>query len=606
MKKKIFLSLVLLLTALSLSAVPARPGRYRFTQPDGSTVLLNRHGDEWNHWLTDEQGRTVTKGADGYYHPLSDIQAVTLRRRAAVQSRAMKGRRDAQTAGTHMASGQKHFLVVLVEFPDRAFSTADAKTAFNNLMNQKGYDANGATGSARDYYYENSQGSFEPVFDVYGPVTVSHEMAYYGGNDENGRDKRPAEAVWEAVQLLDGQIDFSQYDNDSNGVVDLVFMYYAGYGEADSSDEDSIWPHQWNLSYGGLSLTMDGKRVDAYACSNELIGSGSRADTMVGIGTACHEFGHAVGLPDFYDTDFATNGFAAGTFNFSVMSGGNNCNDDRTPPYFSIVERIMLGWLDQSALQEIPKSGDYTLGPVQNNVAYMTPTDQEGEYFVYECRSDYGWDAYAPAHGLIVYHVDQSARKVYTARHGNVVASELWSEWPVTNSVNENGSHPCHYIVSAADQNDLKYGYRYIESRAGYFFDPDSEGLAANIPFPGAKNETSYTAISWNGVDSSVSLSNISYSGGQVSFTATVQNPYALDYFSIKNPGNGSYMAGTSFPLALNEVANHPYTSVEWRLDGTKVTGSTVTLTAGAHTVEAVISLQDGKRQIVTLELKVN
>ena len=359
MKKKILLSFVLLLTALSLSAVPVRPGRYPFTQPDGSTVLLARHGDEWGHWLTDEQGRVVARDADGYYRPVSASKVQSMRRQAAAR-RAEARRHQQHRAGEHIAFGQKRFLVVLVQFPDRAFETADARAAFSNLMNESAYSIDGSYGSARDYYYDNSYGVFEPVFDVYGPVTVSQEMAYYGGNDSNGYDKHPEEAVYEACRLLDAEVDFSRYDNDNDGQVDLVFMYYAGYGEADGGDEDTIWPHQWGLSQAGVSLALDGKTVDSYACSNELVGTGSRSGRMVGIGTACHEFGHALGLPDFYDTDYDTNGIAGGLVEFSLMDAGSYNNDGYCPPYLNMMERILLGWFNEDDMLEFPSSGNYT------------------------------------------------------------------------------------------------------------------------------------------------------------------------------------------------------------------------------------------------------
>jgi len=606
MKKKILISLVLLLTALSLSAVPARPGRGRYTQPDGSTILLARHGDEWGHWLTDEQGRTVAKGADGYYRPVPEAQAQSMRRRAAAR-RTEARRRQLHRADGHIAIGQKRFLVVLVQFPDRAFETADARAAFSNLMNESAYSSNGSYGSARDYYYDNSCGVFEPDFDVYGPVTVSQEMAYYGGNDSNGYDKHPEEAVYEACRLLDAEVDFSRYDNDNDGQVDLVFMYYAGYGEADGGDEDTIWPHQWGLSQAGISLALDGKTVDSYACSNELIGTGSKSGRMVGIGTACHEFGHALGLPDFYDTDYDTNGIAGGLLEFSLMDAGSYNNDGYCPPYLNMMERILLGWFSEDDMLEFPSSGNYTLAPIQENKAYKTPTDQDGEYFIYECRGNEGWDASLTAHGLLVYHVDKSSRKVRTQDYGQIPAAELWSKWTETNCINENGSHPCFYVVSAVDQANLAYGFRYVADYGCSYFDPDYEGLAANIPFPGAGNVTTFTAKSWNGVDADISLSGITYSGGKASFTVTMPTVAGnLKYYTVKNPGKGVYAAGTAFALELNEVADRPYSSVEWRLDGAKVTGPTVTLTAGSHTVEAVISLQDGKRQTATLELKVN
>ena len=601
MKSKLFLSLYFLLTALSLSAVPARPGRFAFTQPDGSTVVLSRHGDEWGHWLTDAQGRTVVKGADGFYRPVSESRALTIRRQAATR-RAEARRRRAPRAGDHVALGKKHFLVILVSFSDLDFATSNPQTAFTNLLNQKGYSENGGKGSARDFYYENSKGSFEPVFDVYGPVKLVHDKAYYGGNDSQGNDKCPEQAVAEACEALDGQVDFANYDNDGDGKVDLVFMYYAGYGEADSEDEDAIWPHQWELSYGGIELTLDNMVLDSYACSNELEGMGTYVDKMCGIGTACHEFGHAMGLPDFYDTDYDTNGIAAGPFDFSLMAGGAYNGEGRVPPYFGIEERIMLGWIDESVLKEFPKSGNYSLPPVQENKAYKTPADADGEYFVYECRGESGWDAALPAHGMLVYHVDKSSHKVRIEEHGQVTAAELWSDWYATNAINENGSHPCYYVVSAVDQDNLKYGYEYMEEYGASYFDPYYEGLADNIPFPGAKKVTTYTAKSWSGALSSVSLSNIAYAGGEVTFRVTMPSA-GLSYYSISNPGKGSYTAGSSFALTLNEVADLPYTSVEWRLDGSAVSGPSVTLTAGAHTVEAVVHLQDGKRQVVTLEV---
>ncbi len=601
--KKILLSFVLLFVALSMSAVPARPGRIRYTQPDGSVIYLTRHGDEWGHWTTDGQGRVVRQDADGFYRPVQGVTVQTARRQAAVRRQAMRGRHAFHPV-SGIAAGKKHFLVILVQFPDRSFASSDANAAFSNLMNQESYSANGATGSAKDYYYQNSRRVFEPVFDVYGPVTVSHDMAYYGGNDSSGNDKKPEEAVYEACKLLDDQIDYTDYDNNGDGIVDLVFMYYAGYGEADYSDEDAIWPHQWELSNAGLSLTLDSMTIDSYACTNELIGYGDRQGTMVGIGTACHEFGHAMGLPDFYDTDYDTNGIAGGLNAFSLMDSGAYNNDGRTPPYLNIEERMLLGWVDGSALQEFPKSDNYTLKAVWDNKAYKTPTDQDGEYFVYECRDNTGWDAYLPAHGLLVYHVDKSAHKVKTQDYGQVPAAELWSKWQETNSINENGSHPCFYVVAAVDQGNLKYGFEYLADYGASYFDPYSEGLAGNIPFPGAGGVKTFTAKSWNGVDSSISLSGISYAGGQVAFTVTMPSA-GLDYYSIQNPGDGTYTAGSDFKLLLDAPEGGSYTGVKWYFDDAEVSGASVTLTAGSHTVEAEITLSGGKKQIVTLDIKV-
>ena len=611
--KKIFLSIFAALCLCAVAnAVPAYRGLISYTQPDGSVIKIRLHGDEFCHWVTDASGQVVEKDADGYYRPASEAQLSTKKAAAAMRRAQVNAARSSRNlAKGSIANGQKRFLVILVQFTDVQFDSSTAQADFTNLLNQNGYSANGGTGSARDFYYQNSHGVFEPIFDVYGPVTLDNEMAYYGGNDNSGNDLRPEVAVQQGCQKLNSQIDFSQYDNNGDGEVDLVFMYYAGYGEADSDVENSIWPHQWELSSGSINLTLDGKTIDKYACTNELIGYGDRQGTMCGIGTACHEFGHAMGLPDFYDTDYDTkNGLSAGMFCFSTMDSGSYNNDGRTPPYFTIEERIMLGWIDEDSFQEFTSSGTYTIGSVDNNVAYKTPTDKDGEYFVYECRGSNGWDAGLPAHGLIVTHVDKSNRYV-TIYNGstkvtNQTAAMLWNNWETYNAINENGSHPCCYVVPAADQSNLMFGYTYYSQYQTYYFDDDYNEW---IPFPTTRNNAtynSYTAKSWNGVDSDVVLSNISYSNNQVTLYASVPSS-TLNYNVIANPGNGVYAAGSEFNLDLVESEAQPVSSVAWYLDdepvSTAKTGSSVTLTAGTHLVEAHLTLATGATKILELTL---
>ena len=564
-------------------AVPAYRGWITQTQPDGSTIQVRLHGDEFCHWYTDVNGQVVEQGADGYFRPVSA---------ASHQTRLQVGRinRDIANASRRgprkaaVALGQKHFLVILVQFSDLSFQQGNDQQAFSNLMNLAGYSENGATGSARDYYYENSDQKFEPIFDVYGPVTLSETQAYYGGNNSKGNDQRPREAVKEACQWLDDNtsIDFSQYDLDSDGEVDLVFMYYAGRGEADGGGANCIWPHQWNLSGLDANFTLDGKKINSYACTNEItMRNGNQV--LCGIGTACHEFGHAMGLPDLYDTDYEDNGEAGGLYSYSIMCSGSYNNSGRTPPFLGIEERILLDWQEETAIQEITTSGSYSLSPVSNNVAYKTLTDKDGEYFLYECRSKTGWDAYITEPGLIVYHVDKSSREIELKGSKTSTAYDLWYSWQTHNALNENGSHPCFYVVPAAEQDNLNY-------------------TGARFAFPGKAKMYNFTGTSWNGVESDVRLSNINYSGNTVTFFATVPSA-TLNYNVIANPGNGSYSAGSSFELNLVESAAQPVSSVAWFFDDEPVSGTSVTLTAGTHVVEAHLTLTSGETKILELTL---
>jgi len=599
MKKNLILALVALLAGYQfMTAIPAYPGKIVYTQPDGTKIVIRQHGDEFGHWTTDEAGRLLTQSPDGFFRPARDISVDDIRRNAAARRAAARQMQEARRASSQpIALGQKHFLVILVEFSNKRFSTSsDPHAAFYNMMNQHGYSVNGGTGSARDYYYENSHGLFEPIFDIYGPVQLDTTYAYYGQNNYKGEDMRPEQAIIDACRKLDGKIDFSRYDNDGDGYVDLVFMYYAGKGEADGGGSTTIWPHQWSLSGAGKSLRLDGKQIDSYACTNEVSGSGGLYGKMCGIGTACHEFAHAMGLPDFYDTDYSVNGQAAGLFFFSTMDGGAYNRDGRTPPFFNIEERIMLGWLkEEDAFRDFPETGTYTIPSVDENVAYRTLTDKDGEYFLYECRGSNGWDAGLNSHGLVVYHVDKSDR-VVRLNYGSSTARKLWEDWKDTNSINENGSHPCFYIIPSADPDNLLYGHFLYNG--DYYFDDSKSG---GIPFPGSKGVTSYTPKSWNGVESEMYFTDISYSDGIVTLTADLSYD-GLDYCTIADAG--SYKAGDRFTFALvrpKEIAAPA--SVVWYYDDEPAGADSVTLTAGAHTVEARLTYSGGRLEILTLEL---
>ena len=600
MKKNLILALIALLAGYQLmTAIPAYPGRIVYTQPDGTKIVLQRHGDEFGHWTTDSFGRLVSESPDGFYRPDSNLSVDRIRRNAATRRAAARQMRAARRVSQPIALGQKHFLVILVEFTNMQFSTSEnPHAAFDNLLNQQGYSVNGGTGSARDYYYDNSHGLFEPIFDVYGPVQLDTTYAYYGRNNYQGEDMRPEEAIIDACKKLDDEIDFSRYDNDGDGYVDLVFMYYAGKGEADGGTTTTIWPHQWELSSAGKFLQLDGKQIDSYACTNEVVGGGALMGKMCGIGTACHEFAHAMGVPDFYDTDYATNGQAAGLFFFSTMDSGAYNNEGRTPPFFNIEERILLGWLNEAdAIREFTENGTYTIPSVDENVAYRTPTDKDGEYFLYECRGSNGWDASLSSNGLVVYHVDKSNRTV-KQEYGSSTARELWDYWKDTNSINENGSHPCFYIIPSADQDNLLYGHFLYYGN--YYFD---DAYSGGIPFPGSEGVTSYTPKSWNGVESELHFTDITYSNGVVTLRAGL--PYdGLDYCTIADAG--SYHAGDRFTFALDcpEEIEAP-TSVVWYYDDEPAGADSVTLTAGRHTVDARLTYANGRQAVLTLEINV-
>ena len=394
------------------------------------------------------------------------------------------------------SQGEVRIPVVLVEFADVPMTLEEPLEHFQALLNQKGYNENGATGSVLDYFTENSNGLFRPVFDVFGPVKLDKKMAFYGKDIMQGGhridDTAPEKALLEACSQLDEEVDFSLYDQDKDGIVDLCIFFFAGYDQSAGGPADAIWSHHWSIQDSSeeadREALFDEVKLGAYFCSAEL--DGSEGDRPSGIGICCHELAHALGLPDFYDVDGSVNGYAGGLYDFSLMCRGLYNNEGRTPPYMNAVERTLVGW--QTELPELPE-GEVVLGPVHRNLAFRIPTATEGEFFLVESRDGTGWDAPMPE-GLLVYHADRSERPV-----GEVSALDLWKDWRKYNGVNNAGDHPCFYIIPSSNPMSLNYGQAYN---------------ASSLVFPGTSRQLSYEPVDWEGEFSGIQLTCIEYSDG--------------------------------------------------------------------------------------------
>lgn len=515
-----------LFISLAAGAVPAKPGPFQYTQPDGSVVTLERHGDEFLNWTTlYGTQRVVELDENGFWRPsqISEASREAARlRRQTVGEQRLQILHTRSRSNVSMTQGSRHIPVFLVEFPDKNFSVENPADSFSAMLNQPGYSGNEGTGSVQDYFMDNSHGRFQPIFDVYGPVMLPNEMAYYGKNRSGqGTDIRPELALFDACVILADQVDFSIYDADGDGFVDMTLFYYAGYSEAEGASTNTIWPHQYTVqassSDEARNTRFNGKRLGNYFCTAEL--KGTKGTKQCGIGPTCHEFSHSLGLPDFYDTDYEKNGECMGLTSFSLMDGGCYLNESRTPPYLNAEERVMLGWMAEEEVLDLT-SGTVSFPAIQNNVAYISYCSVEGEYYLYECRDASGWDAYLPE-GMLIYHADKSMDH----RVGNTTAYDLWNNWRYSNAINAYGNHPCFYVVPAADPNNFNY-----------------KGSLSRWVFPGASNVKSFSPKDWDGNSCGVSLSSISYADGKVSFSATVDNTRSIRG-KIVNPG-GKALSG--------------------------------------------------------------
>lgn len=536
LKKTTLAACTLLLCGLpGAVARPAYPHPIVCTQSDGTQITVRIVGDESYHYVLSQDGYSLAAGPDGdyYYARLSEEgclvptsvkarpyaslslaerkQLESIRRGLKPTGRALENRTRMRKAfapelrtdasgdpvapvriSSAQTTGKLRSLVILVETSDKSFSVSSPQSAFSDLLNQHGYAENGATGSAWDYYNENSGGRFDPDFVVVGPFKVSNTASYYAGSDGT---KRVPEMIVEACEAADNAgVDFSEFSD--NGVIRDIFVFYAGYNQAEGANF-TIWPHRYDVWGDKIEAWFDGNQLRGYACTSEL--KDNKGKKMTGIGAFCHEFGHVLGWPDFYDTDGGSYGNEAPGFeDYSLMCSGSYNNDSRTPPALNILERWMVGWVEP---EELKISGDYTLAPVWKDAGYLIRTDNDNEYFLLEnhASGESPWDEYLVDYvgmqGMLVYHIDNTAGK-----------SDYWE----VGSPNMNANHECARIVRSKPGKNAEY-----EPSMTFF--------------PGSYNCTTLSSsnsdyVPWYGGDAAATLSEIRLEGQNALFNVKAKN----------------------------------------------------------------------------------
>jgi len=521
------------------------------TQPDGAVLRAHLRGDEFSHILTDLQGHALIQDSDGFYcyarynadgsrystghyateeapaHILASSQYIpyqALSLQAAARRRTLARIRGKQPGmirrlserhgpATKASPIRKHCIVLLAEFSNLAMKYT--RDDFVRMITQKGYAYNGATGSVLDYFTDQFGGAYEFTFDIGPLVTLSGTQKDYGAHDGEDNDKNPAGLVEEACRKShDLGVDFSQYDDDEDGYVDNVFVMVAGKDEADGGGEDCIWSHQWYLSASGISLSLDGKVIDNYAISTELGLNAVGNFVLAPIGTFCHEYSHTLGLVDMYDTDYEASGGVSEALwgTTGLMDHGNSNNAGNTPPGYNAIDYDMLGTGRCEAL--VP--GTYTLEPIRDNMRYFKlETGVEGEYFLFECRAQAGWDRFIGGSGLAVYHIDKSHRNAgYSDQESrDMQAIERW----FYNEVNCRPDYQCADMVEA-NRSSLAYVQEV--------FFPQS-GKNAFTP------ETDPPFVFRDGSPSPIAITNIVQHGENISFR--VSYSHEIQVPEVKN-----------------------------------------------------------------------
>jgi len=430
--KKLLLSAAAMMVAAAMYAVPAKPVKTTITLKDGSTREVTLRGDEFAHFFEAEDGTGYRKLKDGSFEEV-DVDALLAKGRAKAQAvnsaRRAKGARRKATwgAASNPISGSKKGLVILVNYADKSMTSAHTNSFYNRYFNEEGFSENGMGGSVHDYFYDCSYGQFDLTFDVVGPVTVSKGWEYYGENDSDGNDKHPGELVAEAVQLANkAGTDFSKYDWDNDGYVDQVYVIFAGNGEAQNADANTIWPHEYDLSSahyfgdGPGAQYLDGVYVNTYAISNEC--RGSYSTVVDGIGTACHEFSHCMCIPDFYDVKKGQN---FGMNFWDLLDAGcyaGASNSGETPIGYTCYERMYCGWLTPKELTEYTVVDSLKSLAKEPDAYIIYNKGNRNEYYMLQNVQRDGWFKYTRGRGMLILHVDFD-KNIWASNSVNVTAS---------------------------------------------------------------------------------------------------------------------------------------------------------------------------------------
>ena len=539
--KKYFLSFAMMAISVALLAVPAKRGFRDCALQDGTTVSLQLVGDEFAHWYESADGTVYVQNADGTFAPSAASREQMAAKRKVSRMVAAAQRRQ-KMFGTTPNPAPKG-IVILINFKDTKMQTAHTQAVFDELCNSTNCTVNDGYPSAAEYFSSQSNGVYRPVFDVFGPVTLSRNASYYGKNDSDGNDEYATDAVIEACILANNQYDnlnFADYDSDNDGYVDFVYAIYAGKGEADGGAATTIWPHNWSIqelvvnysaytSYTKSQTKLDNVYLDNYAMSSELSGN-----TLGGIGTLCHEFGHVMGLPDFYETDYGNNYKNALTPNdWDVMDGGAYNGDGHCPPNYSPWEKYFFGWHtpvnlgNEGQLLTLHANGTQDYQAYQINTSgNLIGATTAGECYYIENRQLQGWDAGLPHHGMLIWKVNYNAT--------------AWAN----NAPNNDGTSgsPLYTIVSASG---TKIGTHINSSQTAYVYDGPKN------PYPGSQNVHSKTIAG-------KPLLNINEANGLIALTYIEEPVAPVDPFTLTWMANGEEFATTTSTGKIVMPATEP------------------------------------------------
>lgn len=461
--------MVLMLSAIvtTINAAKATGLPRIVKQPDGTTLVVRTLGDEHRNWCQTMDGVLLVRSSDAYYIATVDDNGLLestgqLAHNVDLRSETEKTLVKAQKQDAFKVFNSKRFdmvlkagasgyprtgrcphtgsvrvPVIMMQYPDCAFTFGkDVFEDYFNSMEVHPFSAESQIsgyGSVRRFFHDASNGQLDMQFDLYGVYTAKHDHDYYGRANSG---VRLVELYSEALEAADADIDFTKYDSDGNGDVDLVYILYAGTSanaEPYGSDKD-VWPQ---CSYG-MGFSNDGMNIDIIGVSNEMLSYAAKSptgeDLRAGIGVLCHEISHGMGLPDLYWTSSApidSHGLEdwnnCGPEDFDLMDGGENLNVALWPVTYTAWEKEAMGWIETEILDEPCTVTMYPLND-ERGKAYkiVNPVGSKNEYYVIENMQLKDWNRFlyhtetTKKPGLLVYHINGYTQEANTMTPNNI------------------------------------------------------------------------------------------------------------------------------------------------------------------------------------------
>ena len=450
MKKFLLSVFATLFMAMPMFASKANSEPFTVKQSDGTELTVVLHGDEHFHWYSTLDGAVLARidgqffvaqiGNDGSIAATAQL-AHNVKQRSAKEaslvaaqnldvfkSPAALARREAMRVQQSARAGYNYFphkgsptvLVILAQFNDKKFSLPDPVASFNQYFNgdeqrELGNGESRNHGSVKKYFSEVSDGQFTPNFKIVGPVTVPQSMKYYGANGSY-KDQNYRQFVKDACAAASALQPFyaDEFDSDANGCVDLVAIMFAGYGENNGADPNTLWAKtslQDFGSYNGKSVKSAMLISELNANESLLSGTGFYSKPRInGVGVFCHEMSHAMGLPDFYSTTSPADEKDNQELEYwSLMDGGENVSNGYCPVAYTAFERKHMGWSDYVEMEDGKTYSLTTADKGGRGHVYYNPNTlaagRVSDYFVFENIQNTGWNSKLPGHGLIAYRV---------------------------------------------------------------------------------------------------------------------------------------------------------------------------------------------------------